>query len=384
LCTLGGSSIVAPSTGRPAGVAVSRGVTTVSRALSRRSFLVGGLAVGTTLTVGGAQAWATEPPPFVDCAGWGARPPSAPVPVWRQRPVKILVHHTASPNVRNLSRGAADALARSIQNFHMDRRGWIDSGQHLTISRGGHVLEGRHRTLEAMQNGEHQVEGAHCTGQNVVAVGIENEGTYSKGEPPTALWNRLRETCAYICARYGIAPSEIYGHRDFKNTACPGDGLYGLLPRLREQVGGLLGRRVEGRADKASWPLLRPGDSGEEVLAAQYLLRSVGQPDLQPTGTFDVDTDRAVRELQARHGAEEVNGLLGAESWPVLTAMANRLWTPGAAGPADAERAVALLAEMRDTEAAPGRLDRLTWQRLLGSTGAPVDQRTDPPGAGAR
>lgn len=351
-------------------------------ALTRRSFLIGGLATGATLTVGTGQAWATGPPPLVDRPGWGARPPSAPVPVWNQRPVKILVHHTATPNVRTVSRGAADALARGIQNFHMDQRGWIDSGQHLTISRGGFVLEGRHRSLEVLLSGDRAVEGAHCTGQNVVSVGIENEGTYGKGEPPTTLWTRLRETCAWICVRYGIAPTEIYGHRDFKNTACPGDALYALLPRLREQVGGLLNRRVEGaEATKASWPLLRPGDSGEEVLAAQYLLRAAGQPDLKVTGTFDVDTDRAVRDLQVRHGAEEVNGLLGAESWPVLAAMVNQLWTPGGPGGRDAERAVALLAQMRNTEAVPGELTVPAWQRLLGSTGAPVDQRCDPPGA---
>ena len=32
--------------------------------------------------------------------------------------------------------------------------------------------------------GRRQVEGAHCTGQNVVALGIENEGTYSAVDPP--------------------------------------------------------------------------------------------------------------------------------------------------------------------------------------------------------
>ena len=319
---------------------------------------------------------------LIDCAGWGARVPSAPVRIWDRRPVKILVHHTATPNVADLSRAAAESLARGIQEFHMARRGWIDTGQHLTISRGGFVLEGRHRTLEVLAHGRRQVEGAHCSRQNTVSIGIENEGTYLDVDPPPELWNRLRETCAHLCARYGIAPTAIYGHRDFKNTTCPGDRLYGLLPQLRAEVGGLLGRRVEGAAARpASWPLLREGDTGDLVLAAQYLLRAVGFTDLTPTGVFDAGTGRAVRVLQAAHTVEEVNSLLGAESWPVLVTSADR------AGGADVERAVRLLAAARRTEAAgvplsptAGPLTLPAWQRLLGTAGAAVDPSADPPG----
>ena len=86
------------------------------------------------------------------------------------------------------------------------------------MSRGGVVLEGRHRSLEFVRVGKWQVEGAHCTGQNVVALGIENEGTYSAVDPPAELWNKLRSLCAYLCAQYGIRPSQIFGHRDFKDT----------------------------------------------------------------------------------------------------------------------------------------------------------------------
>jgi N-acetyl-anhydromuramyl-L-alanine amidase AmpD len=345
--------------------------------VSRRGFLLGGLvAAGTlTTTVGAGEAWAIDSPSIIDCAGWGARANSAIVPIWNQRPVKVLVHHTATPNVADLGRGAADALARGIQNFHMDRRGWLDTGQHFTISRGGFVLEGRHRSLEVLRIGARQVEGAHCTGQNVVAVGIENEGTYTDTEPTGELWNRLREMCAYICQQYGIRPTEIYGHRDFKNTACPGDRFYGMLPRLRAEVAGALGQRLEGgMARKASWPLLRAGDRGPTVTAAQYLLRAAGLKGVVPDGDFDVRTDDAVRRFQAAHGAEEVNGLLGGESWPVLARPVRR----GEGG--DAERAVETLAAARDAESVPDVVTPPVWQRLLGTGGAPVEPSTDPTG----
>ena len=138
--------------------------------------MVGGLtlAAGAAMELGplAGEAFAgTVAPPIVDCAGWGARANSEIVPVWNRKPVKILVHHTATPNQADVSQGAAFVLARSIQDFHMDRRGWLDTGQHFTVSRGGFAMEGRHRSLEIVRAGRQQVEGAHCTGQNIVADG---------------------------------------------------------------------------------------------------------------------------------------------------------------------------------------------------------------------
>ncbi|MGI5126454.1 peptidoglycan recognition protein family protein [Pseudonocardia sp. CA-107938] len=285
--------------------------------IPRRHLLAGGLVLaGGAALIGPGTAEAA--PPILDCAAWGARPPSEPVKIWDQRPVKILVHHTATPNVVDFSAAAAVALAVAIQKFHMDGRGWLDTGQHFTISRGGVVLEGRHRSLEILRGGRQQVEGAHCTGQNVVAIGIENEGIYTDIAPPKALWDRLRETCAYICSQYGIPPTELYGHRDFKDTACPGDNLYGSLPRLRSEVAGLLGRRIDAvESAPPRWPLLRTGDVGPAVRAAQQLLH------VPVDGAYSPQTADAVRLFQIAHRTEEVNGILGGETWPLLVAGAS-------------------------------------------------------------
>jgi N-acetyl-anhydromuramyl-L-alanine amidase AmpD len=325
---------------------------------SRRRFLVGSLTLAGTGLLPAGPAAAVALPPIIDCAGWGARPNSAIVPVWNQRPVKIIVHHTATPNTDDLSRGGAEYIARTIQNFHMDRRGWIDTGQHFTISRGGFVLEGRHRSLEVLRTGRRQVEGAHCTGQNILAVGIENEGTYTEGQPPPQLWDRLRELCAYICQQYGIRPTEIYGHRDFKDTACPGDAFYPMLPRLRTEVAGALGQRLSRTsAVSVSWPLLRIADRGPTVLAAQHLLRAAGDADVAADGEFDRRTADAVRRLQTAHRTEEVNGMVGGESWPLLVALAAR------ADAAEVARAVQALNDGRPLrQALRGQDD---WQQLL-------------------
>lgn len=323
-------------------------------AITRRGFVLGGVASAALLTGWGGglgEARAAQGPAIIDCDGWGARPNSRIVNVVTRAPVKILVHHTATPNVEDFSRAAADDLARGIQNFHMDRRGWLDSGQHFTISRGGFVLEGRRRSLEALHSGRKQVEAAHCTGQNLVSIGIENEGTYTGTGPPGVLWDRLREMCTHVCRQYGIAPTEIFGHRDFKDTLCPGDVLYGMLPRLRGEVGGALGQRVEGSSvQAASWPVLREGDRGAVVTAAQHLLRAAGH-DAGADGAFGPAVTEAVRRFQAEQATEEVNGIIGGESWPLLVR------TPD-------ETALATLTGGSATRR-PSDLDEPTWKALL-------------------
>lgn len=120
----------------------------------------------------------------------------------------------------------------------MDRNGWVDSGQHFTNSRGGVLMEGRHGSYDALRAGDQIVVGAHCPGQNDVAIGIENEGLYVAMEPPQQQWDSLVAFCALVCDRYNIPASEIFGHRDFTVTQCPGDALYALLPRLRSEATG--------------------------------------------------------------------------------------------------------------------------------------------------
>ncbi|HEY6740540.1 MAG TPA: N-acetylmuramoyl-L-alanine amidase, partial [Actinopolymorphaceae bacterium] len=84
---------------------------------------------------------------IIDCDAWGARPPSGEPSLSAIPTNKIIVHHMAFPNVTDYSREQAIALARECQDLHMDGNGWMDTGQHFTVSRGGYVLEGRHRSL---------------------------------------------------------------------------------------------------------------------------------------------------------------------------------------------------------------------------------------------
>jgi hypothetical protein len=171
---------------------------------------------------------------------WRARAPRRRIDVLDHGPDHIVIHHTATPNTRVVSLSHAYALSRQIQRFHMNGRGWNDIGQQLTISRGGHVMEGRQYSLSAILNGRHVV-GAQTLHHNTHTLGIESEGTYTNARVPARLWSALVQTCSILCAAYGLNPYQaIVGHRDFNHTNCPGDVLYARLPALRRAVAARL------------------------------------------------------------------------------------------------------------------------------------------------
>jgi hypothetical protein len=222
---------------------------------SRRRLLGGAVALGGAALLAGVTdlentASAADRPYTYTRAQWKARAPKVPATLLSRVPDHIVVHHTATPNSTDYSRSHAAALSRSIQAHHMDTNGWDDIGEQFTISRGGYLMEGRNRTIEALDTLS-QVVGAHTSGHNDHTVGIENEGLYTSATPPTALWETLVRLCAHLCDLYGIEPSTgIVGHRNYNSTVCPGDRLYGMLPRLRREVAASMGLRVRA-ADTA-------------------------------------------------------------------------------------------------------------------------------------
>lgn len=216
--------------------------------LPRRDLMRGAALLGAGVAASGLGLLRATPvlaavpsPRIYGCDEWGARPSSEPVQILTYRPSYIVVHHTATGNSTDYSLAHAFSLSRSIQNYHMDTNGWIDTGQNFTISRGGYITEGRHRSLETLRGGTTFVRGAHAgSPANSESIGIENEGTYMTVAPTTALYNGLVDHCAYLCQQYGIPSSRIHGHRDFMSTQCPGDVLYGMLPQLRSDVAAKL------------------------------------------------------------------------------------------------------------------------------------------------
>ncbi|WP_051342054.1 peptidoglycan recognition protein family protein [Pseudonocardia spinosispora] len=362
--------------------------------MSRRGLitLAGGLALGGSAVLPGM--FAAQPvnrladgqqvagqPAIYDCESWGARKPSSPVKELDDKPSKIIVHHTATTNSNDVTVPDLGILARSIQTFHMKTNGWIDTGQHFTINRGGLIAEGRHRSLETLLEGDKFIEGAHCVNQNESSIGIENQGTYTQINPPVGQFTTLRNLCVFICKQYGLTASDLYGHRDFWDTACPGDKFYALLPTLRSQVGQLLGEKPGSGKDRGgdqlastayhqpSWPLLRIADKGSTVLAAQHLLRGAGVTSVPADGEFGRATADGVMAFQRQHGMA-ANGMIGGGSWPLL-AVPVRI---GQGGERDAAVHALTSGGKRTWPGArlPSTITATEWKQLLSSAATPT------------
>ncbi|WP_243867238.1 peptidoglycan recognition protein family protein [Actinophytocola oryzae] len=322
-------------------------------------------AAATPVAVGEARAVAR--PRIYTCTEWGARAANGTIDVLDRKPTYIVVHHTAGTNATDYTVEHAFQISREIQDFHMDERGWIDTGQQLTNSRGGFVTEGRHRSVEILDGGTRHVQGANVADHNSEIIGIENEGLYTSVDVPQALWDSLVQLVAYIGQQYGIAPSEIRGHRDFNATECPGELLYGRLPELREAVAAAMG--VPAPEATRSWPLLKTGARNEKVQALQHLLRAHGF-ELQADGTFGASTFAAVRRLAEANGVTcqpcyagrsvDESGFAGVTTWPLLVR------TVRAGDTGEVARAAQVLIAARGLRFAPDRvIDIPTWQDLL-------------------
>lgn len=249
----------------------------------------------------------------ISAKDWGALPPKA----WPEetRPQFIVIHHTDTPNPPNdLSYGTSDGakeFARSLQSAHMNGFGWNDSGHNFLNTTGGFLLEGRQGSLDAVKRGR-CVRSAHAgTDLGNESPGIENEGTFNTYQMRSQQWLSLVELCASICSSCNIDPNNIKGHRDFIETQCPGDWLYGQLPRLRNDVRKRLGTVVP--ADDT----LREGATGAKVTELQQLLKANGFNPGPIDGTFGSGTVQAVISFQKYKGLT-ADAVVGPMTWKAL------------------------------------------------------------------
>lgn len=147
------------------------------RLLAGAAGLTGGLLVGGLMRPDAAHA-AVTPPRVYTRAEWGARRPTGTIRYLDRQPDHIVVHHTAGENTTDYSLAAAFRHSKWIQDLHMDRNGWIDAGQQLTISRGGYIMEGRSLSLRAIIERQH-VSGAQTAGTTTTPSASRTRGSMS-------------------------------------------------------------------------------------------------------------------------------------------------------------------------------------------------------------
>jgi hypothetical protein len=170
---------------------------------------------------------AAVPPPVHGRLEWKALPPTHPLSP-DPLPWRVTLHHTDGRYTTSLAQSLQEAAF--IQDFHQNGRKWSDIAYHFLVDPLGNIIEGR--PLETL--------GAHTLSNNEGNVGIVLLGTYHapKNEQTTpAQLAAVGELGRFLVKRFGIDPSSLKGHRDYKATDCPGDLAYPKLADLRTAFG---------------------------------------------------------------------------------------------------------------------------------------------------
>ena len=190
-------------------------------------------------------------PSIIPRAGWGANESYMTWPPEYHPVHKIIVHHTVTQNYDP----DPPSTVRAIYYYHAVTLGWGDIGYNYLVDWQGNIYEGRYGGLDAVGRHVHgpMVPWCGIYAYNCGSVGISAIGTYGNSvnppsaEPSEALLDAITDLAAWECGRSLFNPTEssdfvditvqnIAGHRDYNQTACPGDYLYAKLPYLRDQI----------------------------------------------------------------------------------------------------------------------------------------------------
>ncbi|HEU4515426.1 MAG TPA: N-acetylmuramoyl-L-alanine amidase [Nocardioidaceae bacterium] len=190
---------------------------------------------------------------------WGARERwRTSDPVYLDKIKHAHIHHTAGRN--RYSRADVPGIIRSMYWYHTKQLGWSDLGYNFLVDRFGRIWVGRAGGFRK------RVRGAHTLGFNHASFGVAYIGNTERTRLNERAKGALVRLVAWKLDRDGRAPNArkirvyskgsdlipagelvrlpaVLSHRRTNQTACPGENLYGFIPRLRE--------RAQNRAD--SW-----------------------------------------------------------------------------------------------------------------------------------
>ena len=196
----------------------------------------------------GAKTGAIVPPPLITRAEWGAQPfIGSPSNLARPSYDYMTWHHAAGYSAETEEEGMAQM--RAMQDLHQNVRGWSDIGYQFGIDRAGNLYQGRPFMDNSTSLSQVPVlaQGAHVGGANTGNIGVvimgcyhPPEGSHCEQEITPEAFATYINLFAFLSERYGVEPEFIRGHRDFSQTACPGDNNYARIPELITRVGQVL------------------------------------------------------------------------------------------------------------------------------------------------
>ncbi len=131
----------------------------------------------------------------------------------------LVVHYdSADQDLANRDHDDCISYWNSTRDFHVNSNGWVDIGYSFFCCSHGYVIEGRglFKTQAAQQ-------GANTTHYSAtLALGPNDPITDEQIEA-------VRELRAWLMEPESSIAGDVFGHRDFNSTSCPGDAAYELV-----------------------------------------------------------------------------------------------------------------------------------------------------------
>jgi hypothetical protein len=150
---------------------------------------------------------------------WGARDRRSLTPLNGKDVFGMAIHYSGALGERKDDHAACDEIVRGIQAYHMDTQRWADIAYNWLICCHGYVFEGRGWDVRSAANGTNDANDhwlANCF------LGGDKEGR----DDVTKLGRDAIRAVSQQCDNRYVFGNLNKGHRDFKNTACPGNELY--------------------------------------------------------------------------------------------------------------------------------------------------------------
>jgi hypothetical protein len=179
-----------------------------------------------------ASAVAAVPPvKILSRAEWNAKAPVGKMVT--HEPKFITVHHTA---VKQNPKKSLKEKLKALQEFSQrestlgngkQKPVWPDVPYHFYISENGDVGEGRGVDFVGDTNTAYDPAGH---------ILVTLEGNFEEEEPTAAQLKSADLLVVWLAQKYQVPAANIKGHKDYAQTACPGEKLYQRLGTLQEAV----------------------------------------------------------------------------------------------------------------------------------------------------
>jgi len=187
---------------------------------------------------------------YVDHTGWGASPgfPRLGFHVPRRARTHVIIHHTvvvdpdATPNLWDTENTVFGRMVQ-LQTIRPDLG--LDVPYNFVIF----LMDGNPASIYVCEGRGEDRAGAHTKGHNTLGIGIALEGNFELAfdiGPFVPLISRFLGWLKYDPNGPGYGPyqpmenlgqlapagRQVFGHRDFAATACPGNSVYTALAQL--------------------------------------------------------------------------------------------------------------------------------------------------------